>query len=268
MNGTTRAGVVSGDAVTFTDLPDVAALLADPGAATLSGPVVPLDQVELAPLVVRPGKIICVGVNYAVHQAEMGHERPAHPTLFAKYAEALIGADDPIVLPPESQAMDWEAELAVVVGTRIRRADRAAAAAAIGGYTILNDVTARDWQRRTSQWLQGKTFEGTTPIGPVLVTPDELGDPTAPPDLAISCEVDGVIRQTARTSQMMFDPFDIVSYVSTIVTLHPGDVIATGTPAGVGVGMDPPQFLRAGSTVTTTIEGIGSLTNRCQPAVL
>src|SRR5690625_1877547 len=140
---------------------------------SLSGPEHDLTGADLAPVVPAPGKIICVGLNYRNHILEMGRQLPEHPTLFAKYPEALIGAHDDIVLPPESDAVDWEAELAVVVGQPVRRAHVDAAAAAIAGYAVFNDVTARDWQYRTLQWLQGKTFGATTPFGPTLVTPDE-----------------------------------------------------------------------------------------------
>src|SRR5260370_34390677 len=184
----------------------------------------------------------------------MGHDPPDVPTLFAKYAGALIGPRDPIVLPLVSDLVDWEAELAFVIGTPVRHADARAARAAIAGYTICNDVSMRDWQRRTAQWLQGKTFESSTPVGPVLVTPDEVDDAR---DLRLRCEVDGELRQDARTSDLVFDPVEIVRYVSTILTLVPGDLISTGTPGGVGAGMDPPRFLRPGQVVRTCIERIG-----------
>lgn len=207
---------------------------------------------------VRPGKIICVGVNYTTHIREMGREIPAFPTLFAKYPEALIGAHDHIVLPAASQAMDWEAELAVVVGSEVRNVDESAADAAIAGYTILNDVTARDWQYRTLQWLQGKTFESTTPIGPELVTPDEAGT-----GLDLSCTVDGETVQHANTSDLVFGPAATVAYVSTILTLRPGDVISLGTPGGVGHARKPPRYLQPDQVLTTAIAGLGECRNTC-----
>jgi acylpyruvate hydrolase len=263
----TRAARVEGDRVVELDAPDVGALLATGidavhAAAGRRGVEHDLEAVDLAPVVPHPPKIICLGLNYEPHIREMGHAPPDVPTLFAKYTEALIGPRDPIVLPQVSSQVDWEAELAFVIGTPVRHADAATARAAIAGYTICNDVSVRDWQWRTEQWLQGKTFEGSTPIGPVLVTPDEVDDAR---DLTLRCEVDGELRQSARTSELVFDPVQIVRYVSTILTLVPGDLISTGTPGGVGAGMNPPVFLRPGEVVRTVIEGIGELRNRCVP---
>lgn len=261
--GATRAAVVDGDRVAELDAPDVGALLAatpDLDGLSPTGAEHAWETVDLAPLAPHPPKIICLGLNYANHIAEMGHDPPDVPTLFAKYGEALVGPRDPIVLPRVSAQVDWEAELAFVIGRPTRHADDAAARAAIAGFTICNDVSMRDWQRRTPQWLQGKTFERSTPLGPVLVTPDEVDDAR---DLELSCEVDGVRRQQARTADLVFDPVGIVRYVSQIVTLAPGDVISTGTPGGVGAGMQPPVFLQPGQVVRTAIEGIGELVNRC-----
>ena len=220
-----------------------------------------IGDVRFAPVVLDPGKIVCVGVNYADHIAEMGREPPEFPTLFAKFTDALIGARDDIVLPAVSAATDWEVELALVIGRDVRHATDAEAASAIAGFTVANDVSMRDWQNRTLQWLQGKTFEHATPVGPWLVTPDEVGG-TAP-DLELRCEVDGVLRQQSRTGQLVFGPAAIVAYVSSVVTLRPGDLILTGTPGGVGAAMDPPVFLAPGQVVRTAIEGIGELVNRC-----
>jgi len=156
--------------------------------------------------------------------------------------------------------VDWEAELVVVVGSPIRGGDRTGAAAAIAGFTVGNDVSMRDWQRRTTQWLQGKTWEASSPVGPFLVTPGEVGGPT--PDLAISCLVDRETMQDARTSDLLFDPVDVVAYASTVVTLRPGDLIFTGTPDGVGGARQPPRFIQDGQVVTTRIEGVGEMVNR------
>src|SRR5438128_6089692 len=257
----TSAGRVDGDRVVPLDAPDVAAVLAA-GADNIAqaGTPVPLARVDLAPVVPRPSKVICLGLNYRSHIEEMGAELPDNPTLFAKFAAALIGARDPIRLPEASKAVDWEAELAFVIGRRVRNASGKEAADAIGGYTICNDVSMRDWQWRTSEWLQGKTWEGSTPLGPALVTPDEV-DHAA--DLLLRCEVDGDVVQEARTCDLLFTPADIVSYVSTIVTLEPGDVVSTGTPSGVGAGLQPPRFLQPGQVVRTSIEGLGELVNEC-----
>lgn len=216
-------------------------------------------DVTLLPVVPDPGKILCVGLNYAHHIEEMGRPRPEYPTVFAKFADTLTGPDDDIVIPASAQAaLDWEAELVIVIGETIRNVTGAAAASAIAGYTVMNDISMRDWQNRTNEWLQGKCWERTTPLGPVMVTADELEDL----NLEISCEVDGDERQAANTNDLVFDPVTLVEYLSTIVTLRPGDLIATGTPGGVGHGMDPKTYLQDGQLITTTVERIGTLRNR------
>jgi acylpyruvate hydrolase len=260
----TRAVRVDGDRAVETGHADVGELLAvadwRAAAEAADGPAHDRSGLDYAPVVPRPGKIICVGVNYGNHIKEMGRETPEYPTLFAKFPEALIGAYDDVVLPAASEAVDWEAELAVVIGTTVRHADEATAEAAIAGYTVLNDVTARDWQYRTLQWLQGKTFEATTPIGPELVTPDEAGT-----GLDLSCAVDGEVVQTANTSDMVFGAVATIAYVSTILTLRPGDVLALGTPGGVGHARKPPRYLTPGAVLTTSIAGLGELRNTCVP---
>jgi len=263
MAGGTRAGRLDGDTVTVLDAPDVGALLAGGAAAldaarTATGQQMAYADADLAPLVPRPPKIICVGQNYLAHINEMGSKAPEYPTLFAKYTRALIGPNDAITLPAASERVDWEVELALVIGQGGRHLTAANAMEAVAGYTALNDISARDWQRRTQQWLQGKTFEGTTPLGPVLVTRDELDIS----DLEVRCEVDGVVMQQSRTSDLLFKAADIVAYASTIITLEPGDIIATGTPSGVGAGRTPPVFLKPGQTVRTYVEGIGECVNR------
>jgi acylpyruvate hydrolase len=257
----TRAARIDGDVLVELDARDVGELLGRDGDARETGAVHDIAGADYAPVVTHPGKILCQGLNYRTHILEMGHELPKYPTLFAKFREALIGAHDDIVLPPESDSPDWEAELALVIGTSVRRASQHEAADAIGGFTVANDISMRDWQYRTLEWLQGKTWEHTTPVGPWLVTPDEVGGPD--PDLAIGCAVDGVVRQAARTGELVFSPADLVAYVSEFITLEPGDLLLTGTPAGVGHGMDPPISLADGQVVHTTIEGIGELRNRC-----
>lgn len=261
----TRAVRVDGDRHVDLGVPDVGALLRTPGwrelAEQASGDATAAEGADVAPVVPAPGKIICVGLNYRNHILEMGRELPQHPTLFAKYAEALIGPGDSIALPPESDAVDWEAELALVVGRRVRRAGDDEAASAIAGFTVLNDVTARDWQFRTPQWLQGKTFEATTPVGPVLVTPEELPGGVRP-SLRMTAQVDGEQVQETTTDDLVFDPVALVRYVSTVLTLQPGDLLATGTPGGVGHARTPPRYLSDGSRLVTEIEGIGRLDNR------
>jgi acylpyruvate hydrolase len=263
----TRAGLVSGKKVTELPFEDVGAVLRSGDswqeAAAGSGPEVDFDDADLAPVVIAPSKIFCLGLNYRSHIDELGRDVPEHPTLFAKFAATLAGPRDPIPLPPESTAPDWEAELAIVIGRRVRRVSAAEAGGAIAGYTIANDVSMRDWQWRTTQWLQGKAFEATTPLGPLLVTPDELAADGATPDLEIRCEVDGEVMQQARTGDLLFGPAEVVAYISSIVTLEPGDVILTGTPGGIGAGREPKLSLQPGQVVRTAIEGIGELVNRC-----
>ncbi len=265
--GGTRAAVREGEAYRLLPHTDVGEVLRD-GAIDrldgLDGGTVTVAEADHAPLVTRPDKIVCVGVNYADHIAEMGREAPGAPTYFAKYARALIGHGDDIALPaPDvSTHVDWEVELAVVIGRELRHATPEQALAAIGGFTVLNDVSVRDYQRRTSQFLAGKTFEGTTPVGPELVTPDELPAPDGS-GLAITCTVDGEVKQQSSTSELVFGVVDILVDLSRVMTLDPGDVIATGTPGGVGAARTPPEWLQAGHEVRCTIEGVGELVNRC-----
>ncbi len=259
-----RAARIEGDELVLLDAPDVGALLASGGRwrelAAADGPRTTLADVDFAPVVPRPEKIICVGLNYRSHAEETGLGVPEYPTIFAKYARALIGANDAIQLPANSSKVDWEAELAVVVGQEVRNAEAGEAAAAIAGYTVANDISMRDWQARTRQWLQGKTFEASTPVGPALITLDELENPD---DLGLTCEVDGDVVQETSTSDLIFSPAEIVAYVSGIITLVPGDLILTGTPSGIGARMEPQRFLRPGSVVRTSIAGIGELRNLC-----
>jgi acylpyruvate hydrolase len=265
----TAAVVVDGDeAVEIEEAADLGALLADSAwrerAAAAAGTRRPLSAIadeEWAPVVPRPGKIVCVGLNYRSHILEMGRELPAHPTLFAKYPEALVGPYDEIRVPAHAaDNVDWEAELAIVIGSRVSEAGADAAAAAIAGYSVLNDVTMRDYQNRTLQWLQGKTFDQTAPFGPVLVTTDEFG-----PGPRISCAVNGETVQDGRTDDLVFGPAELVSYISGIVTLNPGDVIASGTPGGVGHARTPARYLATGDELVTAIEGIGTLRNTVSP---
>ncbi|HVV23712.1 MAG TPA: fumarylacetoacetate hydrolase family protein [Pseudonocardiaceae bacterium] len=248
--GGTAAVRVEGDRAVHLGEPDVGTLLRHPDwseRAAADGPATSADELDFAPVVPQPEKIICVGLNYRQHILEMGRELPEYPTLFAKFPPALIGAHDDIVLPAVSDAMDWEAELAVIAGH----------GNTIAGYTVLNDVTARDWQYRTPQWLQGKTFANTTPVGPYLVT----GDPGA---AELTCTVNGERMQSASTSDLVFGPAELVAYIATILPLTPGDIIATGTPGGVGHAREPAVRLGDGDIVTTRIAGLGECRNRCR----
>ncbi len=221
---------------------------------------VPVEDADFAPLVTQPGKVICVGLNYRAHILETGREAPEYPTLFAKFADTLLGPRDDLVIPSNSERVDWEVELGVVIGTAVYRASVEEAEAAIAGYTVINDVSMRDWQRRTTQFLQGKMFQNSTPVGPYLVTAGEIA---TPPDLEVRCEVDGVVMQQSRTSDLLFGVAEIVAYASQAVTLRPGDLIATGTPGGVGDARKPPVYLQPGNVMRTWIEGIGECVNHC-----
>jgi acylpyruvate hydrolase len=261
----TRAVRIVGDEAVELDAGDVRDVLTRPdwrtSTAAATGPRHDIATLDYAPLVGAPEKIVCVGLNYRSHILEMGHTLPEYPTLFAKYSRALIGAHDPIVLPKASGKIDWEAELGVVIGAPVRDATAEQARAAIAGYTVVNDVTARDWQGRTAQWLQGKTFEACTPIGPWLVVADPAD---AVLDAGITCSVDGEIVQEARTGDLVFDPVALVQYISQVITLVPGDVIATGTPGGVGHARTPPRYLVDGAEMVTSIDGIGTCRNTCR----
>jgi acylpyruvate hydrolase len=243
---------------------DVRALLERPDwaghAAAAAGPSHPVGGLDYAPLVPSPEKIICVGLNYRDHVLEMGNQLPDYPTVFAKFAPALVGAHDDIVLPRVSDKVDYEAELTVVIGTPVRHATPEQAAAAIAGYTVLNDVSVRDYQNRTKQFLQGKTFEKSTPVGPWLVTPDELPEG----GWEISSVLDGETMQRSSTAELVFGAVDLVVYLSEILTLNPGDIIATGTPGGVGHARKPPRYLSDGAVLVTSVAGVGELRNTCR----
>jgi acylpyruvate hydrolase len=218
----------------------------------------PLAEVTLRPVVPRPAKIVCVGLNYLDHVGETGREIPEYPVLFSKFAETLSGPRDPIALPPESAQVDYEGELAVVIGRPGRRIAVEDALGHVAGYTIANDVTMRDFQYKTHQWLQGKVWEASTPLGPWLVTRDEAGDAST---LDISLTLNGTVLQQANTAQLMFDAPTLISLISELVTLMPGDVILTGTPGGVGFRREPQVFLAPGDQVRVEVSGLGALDN-------
>lgn len=257
-SGTTTAALHDGDGWRRLPADDLSALLGSrplEAIGQLAGEPVP--GATLALPLPTPGKVICCGLNYADHIVETGRDLPAYPTLFAKYADTLIGPEEDVVLP-HGLDVDWEAELAVVVGETIRGVDVEQARAAIAGYTVANDISVRDWQRRTLQWFQGKAWERTTPVGPVVVTPDEV-DPVA--GLEVVCRVNGDERQRGSTETLVFDSATLLAYISTFTTLRAGDLVLTGTPGGVGMGMTPPIYLASGDHVETEIVGIGTLNN-------
>lgn len=269
--GATRIGVVEGDAVVdlavaAPQLPrDMLALLeAGPAALeqaqrSVAGAArVPLAEVRLEAPIRRPPKFLGVGLNYADHVAEAGLAMPEHPTLFNKQSTCVTGPHDPIHLPNASRVLDYEGELGFVIGRRCRHVSRDDAADVIAGYLVVDDVSVRDWQLRIPTWTIGKSFDTHGPMGPWIVTGDELRDPHG---LQLRTWVNGELRQESNTKQLIFDCFSLVEHLSTAFTLEPGDVIATGTPGGVGIAMKPPQLLVAGDRVRIEIEGIGAIEN-------
>jgi acylpyruvate hydrolase len=220
---------------------------------------VPVDAVRFRPVVPNPRKVICVGLNYKAHIEETGRSDSDYPVLFTKFATTLTGPFDPIPLPPEPESVDYEGELVVVIGKRARRVPSDGALAVVAGYAVANDISMRDYQYNTHQWLQGKAWDASTPVGPWLVTTDEIPDPSA---LTLRTTVRGEVVQETSTSLMIFDIPTLISTISEFTTLEPGDLILTGTPAGVGIRRDPPLLLADGDVVVVTIDGVGQIENR------
>jgi 2-keto-4-pentenoate hydratase/2-oxohepta-3-ene-1,7-dioic acid hydratase in catechol pathway len=278
-NGVPRAGVLVGDADgrTVVDLQlldpalptDVVEILSGSvgdrtaiEAAVANAPTSacrPLSDVELLSPVLRPGKIIAVGLNYRDHAEETGDAIPDYPVVFAKLPSSVTGPHADVVYPAMSARLDYEAELGVVIGRRCRNISENEAGEVIGGYLVLNDISARDVQNRTSQWVLGKSFDTFAPMGPAVVTADSIRDPQ---DLGIRLHVNGELRQQSNTSNMIFTVRRLISLLSEVCTLEPGDIIATGTPGGVGIGFRPERLLSVGDRVTVEIDGIGSIANR------
>jgi 2-keto-4-pentenoate hydratase/2-oxohepta-3-ene-1,7-dioic acid hydratase in catechol pathway len=273
LHGRTRPGVIVGDRIVdfgddFQTVLDILKLddwqrrevLGRAESRMVSAPemVLPLADVVFEAPIQRPGKIMCVGLNYRDHAAEQGKEPPATPMIFAKYATAITHHKAEIVLPPNSVEVDYEAELCVVVGRTGRSIPVGEAYDYIGGYTIINDVSARDMQRQDKQFTRAKSCDTFAPLGPWVVTKDEIPDPH---HLSISLTLNGEVMQSSNTNQLIFDIPHLISYLSQSMTLETGDLIATGTPGGVGVFRRPPVFLRGGDDVAVTIEGIGTLRN-------
>ena len=239
---------IAGDTLSPAGLARLAAL--DPAGL----PVVEGNP-RIGPAVARPGKFLCVGLNYADHARETGKEPPAEPVLFSKAVTALCGPNDDVEIPRGSDRTDWEVELGVIIGTRAKYIDEAQALDHVAGYALVNDVSERRFQsERGGQWVKGKSHDTFGPVGPWLVTRDEIADVQA---LDLWLDVDGQRRQTGNTATMIFGVAHLVSYISQFMTLEPGDIIATGTPPGVGLGMTPPTFLSAGQVVTLGITGLG-----------
>jgi 2-keto-4-pentenoate hydratase/2-oxohepta-3-ene-1,7-dioic acid hydratase in catechol pathway len=268
--GTTRLGVAAGDEVADvsgagTRIPaDVTQLLAAGGVdaldvATRSAPRLPLAEVRLEAPISRPPEFLAIGLNYRDHVTETGRERPAAPIVFNKQSTCVTGPFDPIHIPDAAPDMvDYEGELGLVIGTTCRHVPIERAREVIAGYLVVNDVSVRDWQRATPTMTMGKSWDTHGPIGPWLVTADDIADPH---DLRIRTLVNGELRQDGNTGQMIANCWELIAHISTVCTLLPGTIIATGTPAGVGVAMNPPAMLRIGDTVRIEIDGIGAIEN-------
>ncbi len=270
--GETRIGAVDGDAVvdlaTVPDLPRemTAFLAAGPEAMArarasraTAGARLPLGAVHLEAPVLRPPKFLGIGLNYADHVAESGQQTPTVPTYFNKQSTCVTGPFDPVHLPRVSPLLDYEGELGFVIGRRCRHVPRARAHEVIAGYVVVDDVSVRDWQLRTPTWTMGKSFDTHGPVGPWIVTPDEVGDPHT---LEIRTWVNSELRQHSNTKHLIFDCFAQVEHLSTAFTLEPGDIVSTGTPGGVGGAMSPPRFLGAGDVVRVEVERVGAIENR------
>ncbi len=219
--------------------------------------LLPLDSVRLGPPLSGMGKIIAVGANYREHIREMGGQEPASPLLFAKATSAIAGPNDPLVLPPASWSseVDYEVELGAVIGHPCREVSEADALAYVAGYMIVNDVTARDIQRAESQWFRAKSYDGFCPVGPYLLTADEMPDPQ---QLSLTTRVNGELRQHGNTADMLFSVARLISFISHAMTLFPGDLITTGTPSGIGGGMKPPCYLQPGDVLELDVELLGT----------
>jgi 2-keto-4-pentenoate hydratase/2-oxohepta-3-ene-1,7-dioic acid hydratase in catechol pathway len=260
-DGEVYAGVLSGADVTAAGEGGVGELLRRGGlpSALPSGDRVPLSSVELLPPILRPGKIVCLGLNYRSHAEEAGMEPPVVPTFFAKWANALAAPGADVPLPEWSSKVDYEAEVAFVIGRRCRDVAEADAESVIAGYTLLNDLSARDYQFKTPQWGPGKVFDGSAPCGPALVTPDEAGPADA---IGISLTLNGELMQSASTADLIHSIPSVVAYLSKLMTLEPGDLISTGTPAGVGSTRQPRVWLKPGDEMVVESPTLGRLETR------
>jgi acylpyruvate hydrolase len=260
-DGTPLAVAIDGDQAI--PLRGVSELGADTPSSLLRDPpldrdaALPVAGLLRRPVIPRPGKVICVGLNYAAHIEETHRERSDYPVLFTKFATTLTGPFDRIPLPPESEAIDYEGEIVVVIGELARRVPRERALEHVAGYTVANDVSMRDYQYKTHQWLQGKAWDSSTPVGPDLVTLDELEGP-----LPLRTQVNGEQVQEATTELLIFDVATLVSVISEFATLEPGDLILTGTPGGVGFRREPPLLLKDGDVVAVEVDGVGRIENR------
>jgi 2,4-diketo-3-deoxy-L-fuconate hydrolase len=258
-DGEARVGMAEGDRVLELRERDLMAVLRDRGVAADVTAEHGLDEVTLGPPIPRPGKIVCVGLNYRDHAQETGQPLPEVPLLFAKFPNSITGPESVIEVPSMTKALDWEAELAVVIGVNARDLPASSALTAVAGYMNMNDVSARDVQiGEGGQWTRGKSFDTFAPTGPYLVTAEEIEDPQ---DLAVACWVNGETVQSGTTADMIFPVAELIAFISQSLTLEPGDIIATGTPAGVGMARAPQLFLDEGDEVVVEVEGLGRLVN-------
>ena len=232
------------------------------GRDLLPMPTIDLNAVRVLPPVPKPPKILCVGLNYDDHLEESGLKKPVYPEIFARFATSLIAHRDPIRLPPESVTLDYEAELAVVIGRRGRRINRDSALDHVAGYSLFNDATIRDFQLRTPQWTMGKNFDGTGAFGPWLVTPDAV--PAGAHGLHIQGRLNGQVMQDSSIDKLIFSVSTLIEMISVAISLEPGDVIITGTPGGVGAARKPPVYMQPGDVFEVEIEGMGVLSNPVQ----
>jgi 2-keto-4-pentenoate hydratase/2-oxohepta-3-ene-1,7-dioic acid hydratase in catechol pathway len=257
-----RSGVLTTDGVVDVGDGGLGALLREGGleaAREVRGEPLPLAEARLLPPVLDPGKIVCLGLNYRSHAEEAGMEAPAVPTFFAKYPNALAAPGADVPLPPYSRKVDYEAEVAFVIGRRCKDVPEADAVGAIAGYTLLNDLSARDYQFKTPQWGPGKVFDGSAPCGPTLVTPDEAGPPDA---IELSLTLNGALMQSASTADLIHSIPAVVAYLSQLMTLEPGDIVSTGTPAGVGSVRQPRVWLKPGDEMVVESPQLGRLETR------
>ncbi|MBU6267252.1 MAG: fumarylacetoacetate hydrolase family protein [Sphingomonadales bacterium] len=258
-DGRASYGRLDGDAVVeLGGAPDLKAALAGGLAGLVEGERLALDAVTLLPPIPNPGKVLCVAMNYGAHVAEMGREVLAHPGIFTRFADTLVAHGSPLVKPLASDCLDYEGELAVVIGKGGRRIAVADAFAHIAGFSVFNDASVRDWQRHNSQFIPGKNFPGTGGFGPALVTLDEIDDL---PSLRVQTRLNGVLVQDQPVSDMLCPVAEIIAYLSEFTELSPGDVIATGTPSGVGEKRQPPLYMKAGDRVEVSIGAVGMLVN-------
>ena len=269
-NGRASYGIVVGDGIvdvgatrpnerTLKDLLATGDLAKAGAEAAKRKPDHKLADVHYLPVITNPDKILCVGINYKAHQEETGRDPTSHPTIFVRFAGAQIGHEQPMIRPVESDRLDFEGEIALVIGRRARRVAKANALDYVAGFSCYNDGSVRDFQRHTTQFTPGKNFAGTGGFGPWLMTPDECGDLGA---MELTTRLNGEVMQNATASLLIFGFAEIIAYCSTFIELVPGDVIVTGTPGGVGVARNPPVFMKAGDVIEVEVKPIGVLRNR------